>query len=161
MRTSMMSVTPASAQALISFSRIARDAFATSIVFSPTPSQKRFRPELEPPDSTTGVGKSKFSPKASATIDAYGRTVDDPAICTWSRAAAVVTQSAERASAEVASLSKDMDVSCFVHLQAIPHGILRPCVTAGRNSFVTGILRFHDILFSSKFTIAARSAASP
>ena len=66
----MMSVTPASAQALTSLSLIAREAFAMSMVFSPTPSQKRFRPAEEPPDSTTGVGKSKFSPKASATIEA-------------------------------------------------------------------------------------------
>jgi hypothetical protein len=70
MRTSMMSVTPFSAQARFRFSRMAREAFATSMVFSPTPSQKRFRPAEEPPDSTTGVGKSVFSPKASATIEA-------------------------------------------------------------------------------------------
>jgi hypothetical protein len=31
---------------------------------------ERRRPVDEPPDSTTGVGKSKFSPKASATMEA-------------------------------------------------------------------------------------------
>ncbi len=70
MRTSMMSVTPLAAQVSISDERIEREAFAMSMVFSPTPSQKRRRPVDEPPDSTTGVGKSKFSPKASATIEA-------------------------------------------------------------------------------------------
>ena len=50
------------------------------MVFSPTPSQKRLRPADDPPDSTIGVGRSKFSPKASATIDAYGSTVEEPAI---------------------------------------------------------------------------------
>jgi hypothetical protein len=69
MRTSMMSVTPFSAQADLA-SRMAREALAMSMVFSPTPSQKRLRPADEPPDSTTGVGKSVFSPKASATIEA-------------------------------------------------------------------------------------------
>jgi hypothetical protein len=64
----MMSVTPFSAQVSISLSRIEREEFAMSVVFSPTPSQKRRRPVDEPPDSTTGVGKSKFSPKASATM---------------------------------------------------------------------------------------------
>ena len=66
----MMSVTPASAQASTSPSRIAREALAMSMVVSPTPSQKRWSPAEEPPDSTTGVGKSKFSTKASATIAA-------------------------------------------------------------------------------------------
>ena len=66
----MISSTPFSAQAAISFSRIWREALAMSIVFRPTPSQNFFRPAEEPPDSTTGVGKSKFSPKASATIEA-------------------------------------------------------------------------------------------
>jgi hypothetical protein len=64
----MMSVTPFSAQVSISLSRMEREEFAMSVVFSPTPSQKRRRPVDEPPDSTTGVGKSKFSPKASATM---------------------------------------------------------------------------------------------
>ena len=66
----MISVTPLAAQASISRSRILREALAMSIVFRPTPSQNFFRPAEEPPDSTTGVGKSKFSPKASATIEA-------------------------------------------------------------------------------------------
>ena len=70
MRTSMMSVTPFSVQSSMSLSRIGREELAMSMVFSPTPSQKRLRPAEEPPDSTTGVGKSLFSPKASATIDA-------------------------------------------------------------------------------------------
>jgi hypothetical protein len=64
----MMSVTPLAAQVSISLSRMEREEFAMSVVFSPTPSQKRRRPVDEPPDSTTGVGKSKFSPKASATM---------------------------------------------------------------------------------------------
>ena len=55
---------------IMGFSRIARDALAMSMVFSPTPSQNRLSPAEEPPDSTTGVGKSVFSPKASATMDA-------------------------------------------------------------------------------------------
>ena len=66
----MMSVTPFAAQVSISESLILRDALAMSIWFSPTPSQNFFRPADEPPDSTTGVGKSKFSPNASATIEA-------------------------------------------------------------------------------------------
>jgi hypothetical protein len=57
MRTSMISSTPLAAQASISESRIAREALAMSMVFAPTPSQNRFRPAEEPPDSTTGVGK--------------------------------------------------------------------------------------------------------
>ena len=64
----MMSVTPAALQASISDSLIGREAFAMSMVFSPTPSQNFFRPADDPPDSTTGVGKSEFSPKASATM---------------------------------------------------------------------------------------------
>ena len=51
-----------------------------SIVFRPTPSHIRLRPAPEPPPSTIGVGKSKFSPNASATIEAYGSTVDEPAM---------------------------------------------------------------------------------
>ncbi|MNL85068.1 hypothetical protein D3C87_2132490 [compost metagenome] len=46
------------------------EELAMSMVFSPTPSQSFLRPAPEPPDSTTGVPKSVFSPKASATIDA-------------------------------------------------------------------------------------------
>ena len=46
------------------------DEFAISVVFVPTPSHILFLPAPDPPDSTTGVGKSKFSPNASATIDA-------------------------------------------------------------------------------------------
>ena len=41
-----------------------------SIVSNPRPSHRRLRPAPEPPPSTIGVGKSKFSPNASATIDA-------------------------------------------------------------------------------------------
>ncbi len=44
------------------------DESAMSMVFSPTPSHIFLRPAPEPPPSTTGVGKSKFSPKASATM---------------------------------------------------------------------------------------------
>ena len=44
------------------------DEFAISVVFVPTPSHILFLPAPDPPDSTTGVGKSKFSPNASATI---------------------------------------------------------------------------------------------
>ena len=66
----MMSVTPFAAQASTSVSRIGRLALAMSIWFGPTPSQNRASPADEPPDSTTGVGKSKFSPNASATIEA-------------------------------------------------------------------------------------------
>src|SRR5210317_666485 len=116
MRTSMMSITPASAQALISLSLILRDAFATSIVFSPTPSQKRFKPTDEPPDSTTGVGKSKFSPNASATIDAYGRTVDEPATCTLSRATAAPAANEANAMADTDVFTKDMSYSLDYHL---------------------------------------------
>ena len=65
-----MSVTPFSAQAFSSASRIGRDELAMSMVLSPTPSQNFFRPADEPPDYTTGVGNVKFSPKASATISA-------------------------------------------------------------------------------------------
>src|SRR5210317_1856040 len=101
MRTSMMSVTPASAQAVISVSLILRDAFATSIVFSPTPSQKRFNPPDEPPGSTT---------------------VDEPATCTLSRAVAALAANVAIATADTVVFTKDMsysldlskhDVSCF------------------------------------------------
>jgi hypothetical protein len=84
-----------------------------SIVFSPTPSQKRFRPPEDPPDSTTGVGKSKFSPNASATMDAYGRTVEDPATWTWSRATAAVAPKAIKATVETEHLIKDIFFSSF------------------------------------------------
>src|SRR5690606_19801108 len=97
-----MSVTPASAQVLISESLIGRDALATSMVFSPTPLQNSLRPPEEPPDSTTGVLKlDTVSPKFSATILAYGSTVDEPAIWIWSRAAATP---AEAASANAAAV---------------------------------------------------------
>ena len=66
----MMSVTPLAAHSSNSPARMGREELAMSIWFSPTPSQKRARPADEPPDSTTGVGKSKFSPKASATMEA-------------------------------------------------------------------------------------------
>ena len=110
MRTSIMSVTPASAQALTSFSLIAREALAMSMVFSPKPSQKRFNPDEDPPDSTTGVGKSKFSPKASATIEAYGNTVDEPATCTLSRAYAEPA-SAQTVSVEIVVFAIDITSS--------------------------------------------------
>jgi hypothetical protein len=60
-----------------------------STVFSPTPSQSFLRPAPDPPPSTTGEGKSKFSPNASETMVAYGRTVDDPVTWTLSLANAV------------------------------------------------------------------------
>ena len=104
----MMSVTPASAQAAISLSRMAREALAMSVCSVPTPWQKRLRPADEPPDSTTGVGNSKFSPKASATIEAYGRTVDEPATWTLSRADAAAAETAVIARAEAVSFTKDM-----------------------------------------------------
>ena len=63
-----MSVTPAAWQASYSDARIGREALAMSIWSSPTPSQKRASPAPVPPPSTTGVGKSKFSPKASAAM---------------------------------------------------------------------------------------------
>ena len=61
-----------------------------STVLSPTPSHNFLRPAPEPPPSTTGDGNSKFSPNASATMVAYGRTVDEPVTCTLSLANAVV-----------------------------------------------------------------------
>ena len=66
----MMSVTPLAAQVSTSPSRIGREELAMSMVSRPTPSQNCCRPAEEPPEATTGVGKSKFSPKASATIEA-------------------------------------------------------------------------------------------
>ena len=66
----MTSVTPLAAHASRSPWRMGRDELAMSMVFAPTPSQNLFRPAEEPPDSTTGVGKSVFSPKASATMAA-------------------------------------------------------------------------------------------
>ena len=45
-------------------------------MFSPTPSHIFLRPAPEPPPSTTGVGKSKFSPKASATINGVFELLD-------------------------------------------------------------------------------------
>jgi hypothetical protein len=70
MRTSWISVTPLEAQRSMSDCLMREDELAMSMVFSPTPSQSFLRPAPEPPDSTTGVGNSKFSPKASATIEA-------------------------------------------------------------------------------------------
>ena len=64
----MMSFTPLSAQAFSSESLILREEFATSIVFSPAPSQNCFSPAEEPPPSTTGAGKLVFSAKAWATM---------------------------------------------------------------------------------------------
>ena len=107
----MTPVTPFAAQADRSESLILRDALATSMLLTPMPSQNRLRPAEDPPDSTTGVGKSVLSPKASATIDAYGRTVDEPAIWMLSLAAAVVAPSAATTAQNAVSLVGFMDFS--------------------------------------------------
>jgi hypothetical protein len=66
-----------------------REELAISMVFSPTPAQKVFRPADEPPDSTIGVLNLGLDlPNCSATTLAKGKTVDEPAIFTWSRACA-------------------------------------------------------------------------
>ena len=72
-----------------------------SIVLSPTPVQNCFKPPEEPPEPTTGVlNCGKVLPNSSATILAYGRTVEEPAIWMVSRAAlAVVTAAADTAKA--------------------------------------------------------------
>src|SRR5690606_39719517 len=63
------------------------------MVLSPTPLQNCFKPPDEPPEPTTGVlNCGKVLPNSSATILAYGSTVEEPAIWMVSRAAcAVVT----------------------------------------------------------------------
>ncbi|MNT64493.1 hypothetical protein D3C72_2023980 [compost metagenome] len=63
-------MTPLAAQVSMSDCLMRDEELAMSMVFSPTPSQSFLRPAPEPPDSTTGVGKSVFSPKASATMEA-------------------------------------------------------------------------------------------
>src|SRR5262245_58237939 len=84
-----MSVTPFLAHSSCSAGLILREELATSILSSPTPAQNCFRPADEPPDSITGVLRlEKVLPNCSATMLAYGRTVDDPATLTWSRAKA-------------------------------------------------------------------------
>src|SRR5438046_2751798 len=66
---------------------IAREELAMSMVLSPTPAQKFFRPADEPPDSTIGVLNFGLAlPNCSATTLAKGSTVEDPAIWIWSRA---------------------------------------------------------------------------
>lgn len=55
-----MSVTPLAAHSARSVSRMERLELAMSMVFGPTPSQKRRRPVEDPPDSMTGVAKSVF-----------------------------------------------------------------------------------------------------
>src|SRR5690606_31816472 len=82
---------PALAQLSISESLIAREALAISMVFSPTPWQNWRRPPLEPPEPTTGAGNcANALPNSSATMLANGSTVEEPAICTLSRAEAEV-----------------------------------------------------------------------
>jgi hypothetical protein len=81
-------VTPAAAQASSSVSLIRREALAMSGVLSPTPSQKSLMPPPVPVASTTGARKSVFCAKRSATAVAKGKTVEEPAIRIWSRAAA-------------------------------------------------------------------------
>src|SRR5690606_15738032 len=78
----------AAAQAACSSFLMAREAFAMSIVASPRPAQNCFRPAPEPPDSTIGVlNFENVLPKRSATMLAYGSTVEEPATLTWSRPA--------------------------------------------------------------------------
>ena len=80
----MMSVTPFAAQVAISLALIGRDAWAMSDVSTPTPAQKSRIPPEDPPEEISGAGPEKFA----ATASANGRTVDEPAATTLSRATA-------------------------------------------------------------------------
>src|SRR6056300_34682 len=79
--TSITFFTPFSAQVFTSESFILREALAMSMVFAPTPWQNWRMPPEEPPEPTTGVlNWEKDLPNSSATMDAKGKTVDEPAI---------------------------------------------------------------------------------
>ena len=96
-----------------------------SIVLSPTPVQNCFKPPEEPPEPTTGVlNCGKVLPNSSATILAYGRTVEEPAIWMVSRAAlAVVTAAADTAKA-MAMLVKRILFSLIVCKFGVRHLLL-------------------------------------
>ena len=84
--TSVISVTPALAQASSSDGLIGREALVMSGVSSPTPLQNSFMPPPVPVLSTTGVFIPVFCPNCSATAVENGKTVEDPTIRIWSRA---------------------------------------------------------------------------
>jgi hypothetical protein len=69
MRTSMMSVTPFFGTGSISLSRMAREAFAMSMVFSPTPSQKRAGRWTSRPIPRPGSGNRSFRRRLRHTIE--------------------------------------------------------------------------------------------
>ncbi len=88
--------------------------------------QNCFKPPEEPPEPTTGVlNCGKVLPNSSATILAYGRTVEEPAIWMVSRAAfaVVVTAAADTAKA-MAMLVKRILFSLIVCKFGVRHLLL-------------------------------------
>ena len=59
---------------------MALDAFVTSGCSVPTPAQNNLAPPPVPVDSITGVLNLPDEPNLSATIVAYGNTVEEPTI---------------------------------------------------------------------------------
>ncbi len=88
--------------------------------------QNCFKPPEEPPEPTTGVlNCGKVLPNSSATILAYGRTVEEPAIWMVSRAAlAVVATAAADTAKAMAMLVKRILFSLIVCKFGVRHLLL-------------------------------------
>src|SRR5690606_17473419 len=104
-----MSVTPFFWHSANSEAFIGREALARSGVVGPTPRQKALMPPPVPSDSTRGAAPPAVRLKFSATRVAKGKTVEEPAAQTPSRAwpapPSPQAPRARRAAAEAAAKS--------------------------------------------------------
>src|SRR5690606_30696889 len=131
-----------------------REELAMSMVLGPTPAQNWRRPPPEPPEPTTGVLNSgKALPNASATIEAKGSTVDEPAIWIVSGDWAIEAPDwIARASVAADAVRKNLFIGACSCSEENPSTRLASgaAITASCNSWMTVACRFFPEMMSAR-----------